>query len=194
MAVLLLLLLWTVIQVEVVHSQAEFPSLHFMNVSLPNHTYVPLSLVSRPEDGGEGVQCRTDLSTCCSSREGSHRGDWYFPNRSRLPFSLTMEDLRYATDNGRPYIYESRRDVLVEIRRMNNASMPNGIYRCDIPTIAVHDVNNISVRETVYAGVYATGGNCSSSVKHFPRVACCVCSVAMFVYIIYMHIYTTCCI
>ena len=36
--------------------------------------------------------------------------------------------------------------------------MPSGIYRCDIPTNAVDDDNDISVRESVYVGVYATGG------------------------------------
>ena len=36
--------------------------------------------------------------------------------------------------------------------------MPSGIYRCEIPTNAVHDNNDISVRESVYVGLYATGG------------------------------------
>ena len=36
---------------------------------------------------------------------------------------------------------------------------PSGIYRCDIPTVAVHDDNDLSVRETVYVGLYASGGN-----------------------------------
>ena len=38
---------------------------------------------------------------------------------------------------------------------------PSGIYRCDIPTNAVHQSTDISVRETVYIGQYATGGNVS---------------------------------
>ena len=32
-------------------------------------------------------------------------------------------------------------------------------YRCDIPTDAIHDDNDLSVRETVYVGLYASGGN-----------------------------------
>ena len=36
--------------------------------------------------------------------------------------------------------------------------MPSGIYLCDIATNAVHDDNDISVRESVYVGLYATGG------------------------------------
>ena len=36
---------------------------------------------------------------------------------------------------------------------------PSGIYRCDIPTVTVHDDNDLSVRETVYVGLYASAGN-----------------------------------
>ena len=35
---------------------------------------------------------------------------------------------------------------------------PSGIYRCDIPTGAVHDDIDLSVRETVYVGLYVSGG------------------------------------
>ena len=33
---------------------------------------------------------------------------------------------------------------------------PSGIYRCDIPTAAVHDDSDLSA---VYVGLYASGGN-----------------------------------
>ena len=56
-----------------------------MNQTLANHSYVDISLVGRPYYDGEGVQCITDLATCSS--QGSHRGDWYFPDGTRLPFS-----------------------------------------------------------------------------------------------------------
>ncbi|CAI8038512.1 hypothetical protein GBAR_LOCUS21472, partial [Geodia barretti] len=43
-----------------------------------------------------------------------------------------------------------------------NANSPTGIYRCDIPTVAVHDDTDISVRDTVYVGLYtASGGDIS---------------------------------
>ena len=28
---------------------------------------------------GEGVQCHTDLTTCCTGHQGMDRGDWYAP-------------------------------------------------------------------------------------------------------------------
>ena len=58
--------------------------------------------------------------------QGSHRGDWFFPNGTRLiPFLLMI-------------FMSSRRARRVDLRRRNNANSPVGIYRCDIPTIAVH--------------------------------------------------------
>ena len=56
----------------------------------------------------------------------------------------------YTTD-------EARGDQRVDIHRRNNADMPSGIYRCDSATMAVHD-DDPSVRESVYVGLYASGG------------------------------------
>ena len=104
--------------------------------------------MGRPDAGGEGVQCITDLSTCCNSSQGSHRGDWFFPDGTRLPFVATNNDT-----------FEVRQNQRVDIRRNSGANSPTGgIYHCDIPTFAVHDDTNISVRDTVYVGLYTSGG------------------------------------
>ena len=47
----------------------------------------------------------------------------------------------------------------VNLRRRNDVMRPSGIYHCDIPTAAVHNDTDPSVRETVYVGLYASGGN-----------------------------------
>ena len=119
--------------------------------NLPNHGYVDLTLVGSPDlnDGDHSVQCHTDLMTCCSGGQGRHRGDWYFPDGDRLLFS---------GDSPRPDIYMAREAQQVDLRRRNNANLPSGIYRCDIPTNSVLDEDDISVRDTVYVGVYAIGG------------------------------------
>ena len=142
---LLLCLLWSLVEV---HSQTAYVS--FMGETLPNHAYVNLSLVGDDGSGSDSVQCHTDLTTCCLSIDGIHRGDWFAPgSEMRLPF---------ITDASAD-IYEVRRSQRVDIRRRNNANMPSGIYRCFIATNAVHDDNNIvSVRESVYVGLYASGG------------------------------------
>ena len=141
---LLMFVCWTVGDVYC----QTFPYVSFMDRTLADHSYVDLSLVGRPEDGGESVQCITDLDTCCRGQDGPHSGDWYFPNGTRLPFS------------GNGDIYEQRDDERVDVRRRNSATPPGGVYRCDIPTNAVHDVTDISVRDApVYVGLYtATGG------------------------------------
>ena len=137
---LLLCLLWSLVEV---HSQTEYPYVSFMGETLPNHAYVNLSLVG---NGYSGVQCHTDLSTCCTGTQGVHHGDWYHPDSEmRLPF---YDD-----------IYEVRGAQRVDLRRRNNADMPSGIYRCRIATNAVHDDNDRYVRESVYVGLYASGGN-----------------------------------
>ena len=147
----LLCLLWSLVEV---HSQQTFPHISFMGDILLNHSYVDLSRVG--EDGGDPgntVKCITDLISCCSVRQNDifgtdHRGNWFAPGRdTRLPFR-----------NERGDIYEDHGDQESEIHRRNNADMPFGIYRCDIPTNAVHDDAIQSVRESVFVGLYAGGG------------------------------------
>ena len=131
-------LLWSLVEV---HSQTA-PYVSFMGENLLNHSYVDLTLVGDPtvNDGDHSVQCHTDLETCCTGAQGVHRGDWYFPNETRLPFP------------GGGDIVEARGAEQVDLRRNNNAMSPSGIYRCDIPT------DSVNARETVYVGLYATGG------------------------------------
>ena len=117
-----------------------FPHVFFMNQTLANHSYVDLSLVGDDISGSDSVQCVTDLNTCCSSNEGSHRGDWFFPDGTRLPFP------------GGGDIYESRGSQRVYLHHRNNASSPTGIYLCTV-TIAVS-----RVRHTVYLGLYTGSG------------------------------------
>ena len=91
--------------------------------------------------GSDSVQCHTDLNTCCSGADGSHRGDWYFPDGYRLPFP----------GGGDNITIEARYYRGVDLRRQNNATSPVGIYRCEI-----HTTDHISIRATVYVGLYYT--------------------------------------
>ena len=144
MAVIHLLMLITCWFLVEVNSQQTFPYVSFLGQTLANHSYVDLSLVGEVTNGSDSVQCVTDLTYCCSGDHGSHRGDWYFPNGKRLQFSGGT--------------YESRDDQKVGLRRWNSATSPVGIYHCDIPTIAVHDDDDTSVRATVYVGLYTGSG------------------------------------
>ena len=120
-----------------------FPYVSFMGQTLADHSYVDLSTVGSADDNNDGVVCHSDLSTCCSGGQGIHRGDWYFPDGTVLPLSGD--------------IYESRGPQQVVIRR-TTATEPTGIYRCRIATNAVHDDSDLSVRDSVYVGLYITGG------------------------------------
>ena len=143
MAPVLLCLLWSLMEV---HSQTEYPYVSFMGETLPNHAYVNLSLVG--SSSSDSVQCHTDLNTCCKAVVGKHRGDWIPPGQeTRLPFGDQPDD-----------IHEVRGNKRVDLRRRNNADMPSGIYHCHIATNAVHDDDDTSVRESLYVGLYASGG------------------------------------
>ena len=134
-----------------VHCQTA-PYVTFLVNDVPNHGYVDLSLVGDDSSGSDSVQCHTDLATCCTISQGWHRGDWYFPDGNRLPFSGD--------------IFEDREAQRIDLRHRNNANSPVGIYRCDIATNAVHDDNDISVRDRpVYVGLYtASGGDLITAV------------------------------
>ena len=141
-ALVLLTLLWSL--VEEVHSQQTFSYVSFMGQTLADHSYVDLSTVGSASDNGDGVVCRTDLGTCCSGSQGVHRGDWYFPDGTRLP----------STGSSVP-IGLGRTAQVAVIRRTNG---PTGIYRCRIATNAVHSDTDQSVGETLYVGLYLADG------------------------------------
>ena len=140
----LLCLLWSLVEVQ---SQTEYPYISFMGNTLPNHSYVDFNEVGGNQDNT--VQCHTDLSTCCNTHQLVPRGDWFFPNDTRLPFYNESGDIQ-----------ESLQPQVVRIRRLNNAIGPSGIYRCFIGTNAVHNDSDPSVGERVYVGLYHNGGVC----------------------------------
>ena len=127
-----------------VHSQTV-PYVSFMGDILPNHAYVDLTTVEEDiGDPGDTVRCHSDLTTCCSSGEGDHRGSWFFPDEDILFFTGSSDD-----------IVMGREPQEVHIRRRNNAMSPSGIYRCDIETMAVNDNDSATITgETVYVGLY----------------------------------------
>ena len=143
MKLTLMVLLCLLYAPVVVYSQ-EVPYISFVGTKLPNHSYIDLNQVGKSLNGSDGVQCHTDLVTCCSRKEGPDRGDWYYPDGDRLKFS-----------EGTLNEFQSRHAKRVDLRRRGSHSLTQGVYRCDSETNAV---NNKSGNETVYAGLYTTGG------------------------------------
>ena len=138
------LLLGVVLCLVGLQSEA-MPYVSFMGRTLANNSYVDMNFVGNDSDQYNNLLCHTDLSSCCSNPQGPHRGDWYFPNGSRFQFSHVG-------------FYESRGEQVVILQKELGTDMPSGIYRCGIPTVAVHDDTNIFVRQSVYVGIYAHGG------------------------------------
>jgi len=52
-------------------------------------------------------------------------------------------------------IFESREAQRVDLHHRGRSDVTSGVYRCTIETNAVHDDDG---RETVYIGLYASGG------------------------------------
>ena len=146
---LLLLLLFLV----EVHSQQTYPYVSFNRTgpALADHSYVDLSTVGSANDNSDSVVCHTDLSTCCSGGQGPHRGNWYFPNGTKLPFSGASVPIGLG------------RGAQIAIIRRTTATGPTGIYRCRIATNAVHDDTDQSLGETLYVGLYPADGG---KLKH----------------------------
>ena len=133
-AVVLCFLIWSLVEV---HSQTV-PYVSFMGDILPNHAYVNLATLGENiGDPGDTVRCHTDLNTCCTGTQGSHRGDWFSPDGTALANAVGSGD-----------IYKSRGAQVIHLRRRNNAMSPSGIYHCEIPTVGT------IMGESLYVGLY----------------------------------------
>ena len=97
------------------------------------------------------VSC-CDRASKIDGFEKTDRGDWYLPNGTRLNFNVNTTN-----------IYEVHLPAQrVDLHCRNNGDT-SGIYRCTVETNAVHHDNesDTTTRETVYAGLYASGGECT---------------------------------
>ena len=153
-SLLLLCLLWSLVEVQ---SQTEYPYLTFRGNYLSNHSYVDITQVGDDRTGdyySNTVQCHTDLMTCCSDGLKLPPGDWFTPNNTKL------------TNSPRSDMFQDRNSQVVHLRhRPWEVTGPTGIYRCFIATYAVHNASDPSVGETLYVGLYDSGGGMSSSSK-----------------------------
>ena len=56
--------------------------------------------------------------------------------------------------------FKNRWHKRVDLRHRSHVTSATGIYRCDVPTNTVSSYADTSVRDTVYVGLYTTGGKC----------------------------------
>ena len=104
------------------------------------------------------VRCHTDLPTCCTESQGGDRGDWYYPDGSRLPNYLPGT-----------YIYQKRGNRRIDLRRKSNTipdSDTEGLYKCAIETEAANptDDSDVSGRATIH--IQLKIGGCKQLATH----------------------------
>ena len=149
----LLILLWSPVEV---HFQTG-PYLTFMGQTLPNHSYVDLSVLGELDNEDDHVVCHTNLASCCAGVV-TDRDYWYFPDGAVLPEAAG--DPHGAADN--PIVMWRLNTQRVSlIRGTGPGDAPYGIYHCIIETNAVNGQNNSPdgiTGGTLYVGVYSTGG------------------------------------
>ena len=149
----LLFLIWSLVEV---HSQTA-PYLTFMGETLPDHSYVDLSTLGDINNVDDHVVCHTDLTSCCGGTGHNDSGYWYSPNGDPLPG---------AAGTGvaaNPIVLMRTLQLVRLIRGTGPGDVPSGLYRCIIETVAVNDPYynpspDNGIGETLYVGVYSTGG------------------------------------
>ncbi len=102
----------------------------------PNNSIVTITDI---EVGDNALFCLSNSSSCCRSRDGMARGQWFLPGGSS---SISGNGESFSMAN----FSRSRRPSAVLLNRRNNAIGPEGLYRCD-----VIDARNIT--QTLYIGI-----------------------------------------
>ena len=108
-----------------------------VSFSLNGITYQNNSLVTL-EDIGGALLCVIDQTGCCRSpytgAMGPVRGNWYFPNGTRVPSVGSQWDF-----------YRTRGDMVVTLNRRRGGV--DGVYLCEIP-------DAMDITQKIYIGVY----------------------------------------
>ena len=97
---------------------------------------------TNPRD--EALLCVTDLMDCCESPH-TVRGDWYYPNGTRVEFDPRTPVTFWAN---RGPSEEMNRQVYGSVRLFRRYGLPpgRGRFRCELPNAADPTVN-----QTLYA-------------------------------------------
>ena len=92
-------------------------------------------------ESGDALKCLTNQPYCCRSPFTGNsllvRGNWFFPNETRVPSSGVQWDFHRTRDN---------MSVLLHRRRGGE----DGVYRCDIP-------DELNMTQSIYIRVYREG-------------------------------------
>ena len=97
--------------------------------------------VSEIGEGRKALICFTNKTKCCRKRDISDHaktgeGEWYFPNDSIV-----------SIKDGRADFYRDRHASIIRLNRRNDATMPSGLFRCE-----VNDFYDVT--KNLYVGIY----------------------------------------
>ena len=113
-----------------------FPAAVLRGIPYMNNSNVTLEDIG---EGDDALLCITNLTTCCqppyAGEMGRTLGNWFFPNRIRVPCAGLGSD-----------IYRTRGQMVVRLNRRRGGV--EGIYRCEIP-------DTLGLIQTIYIGVYS---------------------------------------
>lgn len=122
-------------------------SLEHNSQGISNHSLLILTDIG--EDLAMGVRCLTTRTDCCDTLTtgSSGIGDWLFPSDTPLK---SLGSTAEGVD-----LYRDREFGEVVLYRRNNATSPQGVYRCEIPV----DSTSQDI-DVVYIGLYSeSNGN-----------------------------------
>ena len=101
-----------------------------------NNSCVALEVIG---EGDNALHCVTNQTACCrppyTGQNGSAKGNWFFPNGTRVPSSSEQLDF-----------HRTRQKMVVRLNRRRGGE--DGIYHCEIP-------DSRGVYQNIYIGVYS---------------------------------------
>ena len=158
-----------IMSVHIDHACIAGVSLMVQGVTIPNNSLVDAGdiLYRIPKEphpnntnGLQTLMCVTDLVNCC---ETQGYGDWYFPNRTQVPFHTGFDTYRTFLANRGQYEEINGRQFYGSVRLWSRWSpIERGHFRCELP----NDVNP-SVNQILYVNIgeiYYIKGDIPTSV------------------------------
>ena len=103
-----------------------------------------------PGSDGAALECITDLVDCCGTESGSpvrtERGDWYFPDGTRVGFGNGIQFLVNRGPN--EVIMGQQFNGSVRLFRRFSGIPERGRFRCELPNAA-----NPSISQIIYVNI-----------------------------------------
>lgn len=140
---LLQMLVVVTVLTKLVASQQDLTLMFDMDV-LQNNSIFDLDMIG--EEVSLSIQCLTSRDDCCDSisTRSVGTGNWFLPSGDVL---TSLRNTPAGID-----FYRDRNFGGIDLRRRNNATMPEGVYKCEIPrTGTTGDV------DIAYIGIYQEG-------------------------------------